>query len=230
MDQILQGKKHVTCYIDDVSITGETEEHLANLEEVLRRFQEHNVRVKREKCRFMCDSVEYLGHKIDTEGVHVTDSKLAAISQAPEPKNVPQLQEFLGLMNYYAKFIPNRSTFTQPLNNLLCKNTPQKWRKNYSDAFSQIKRSLVSTSVPIHYSLLFPLRLAGDASAYGIGAVISHVTRDGTERPIAFASRPLSKSKQNYTQIEKEALSLVYGVKKLTPITVRAHLYFSNRS
>ena len=96
-------------------------------------------------------------------------SYVAAISQAPEPKNVP-VTVFLGLMNYYyAKFIPNQSTLTQPLNNLLCKNTPWNWTKNHSDAFSQIKRFLVSSSVLIHYSSSLPLRRTGDASAYDIG-------------------------------------------------------------
>ena len=113
MDQIL---KHVTCYIDDVSIRGETdEEHLSNLEEVLRRFREHNVRLTKEKCKFMRDSVEYLGHQIDAQGIHATDSKVAAVTQAPEPTNVQELRDFLGLMNYYGKFIPNQSTLSRSL-------------------------------------------------------------------------------------------------------------------
>ena len=215
MDQILQGMKRVTCYIDDVSITGETEEeHLSNLEEVLRRFCEHNVRLKKVKCKFMRDSVEYLGHRIDAQGIHATDSKLAAVTQAPEPTNVQELRAFLGLMNYYGKFIPNRSTLSQPLHSLLCKETPWKWTKQHSVAFIKITDALVSSKILAHYNPLLPLRLAGDASAYGIGAVISHVAEDGAEKPIAFASRTLSKSEQNYSQIEKETLSLIFGVKK----------------
>ena len=79
MDQILQGMDHVTCYLDDILITGATErEHLANLTEVLRRLSQHGVRLRQEKCRFWQDSVEYLGHLIDAKGLHTTDSKLRA--------------------------------------------------------------------------------------------------------------------------------------------------------
>lgn len=76
MDQILQGMEHVICYIDDIMVTGATEkEHLANLAEVLRRLRKHGVRLKQEKCRFQQDSVEYLGHRIDADGLHTTDSR-----------------------------------------------------------------------------------------------------------------------------------------------------------
>ena len=215
MDQILQGMNHVACFIDDIIITGETEEeHLANLTEVLRRFREQRIRLKREKCRFMRKSVDYMGHRIDSQGLHATEDKLDAITQAPQPTNVQELRAFLGLMNYYGKFIPDRSTLSQPLHNLLCRDTPWKWTEKHAKAFQKIKDTLVSSPVLAHYNPLLPLRLAGDASAYGVGAVISQVTEDGTEQPIAFASRTLSKSEQNYSQIEKEALSLIFGVKK----------------
>lgn len=81
-------------------------------------------------------------------------------------------------------------------------------------SFQVSKEKLMSASVLAHYDPKLPLRLAGDASNYGIGAVISHVYPDGSERPIAYASRTLSKSECNYAQLEKEALSLVFGVKK----------------
>ena len=107
-------------------------------------------------------------------------------------------------MNYYGKFIPNRSTLSRPLHSFLCKETPWKWTKQHSDAFIKIKKALVSSNILAHYNPLLPLRLAGDASECGIGAVISHLAEDGTEKPIAFASRTLFKSEQNYSQIEKD--------------------------
>ena len=96
------------CYIDDILITGKTQaEHLANLETTLQRLQEHGVHLKLEKCKFLQASVEYLGHCIDSQGIHTTKKKLNAIIDAPTPRNVQQLRSFLGLLNYYAKFIPN---------------------------------------------------------------------------------------------------------------------------
>ena len=86
MDTILQGIPHVICYIDDILVTGvNQEDHLRNLAEVLQRLQRHGISMKKAKCEFMQHSVEYLGHQIDAEGLHTTDSKLAAVTQAPTP-------------------------------------------------------------------------------------------------------------------------------------------------
>ena len=117
-------------------------------------------------------SVEYLGYIVDKEGLHATPSKVEAITQAPEPRNLQELRSFLGLVNYYGKFIQNMSTITQPLNRLLCKGVPWKWTKQCRDAFQELKKQLASTKVLVHYNPDFPLKL-GDASAYGVGAVLS---------------------------------------------------------
>lgn len=155
-----------------------------------------------------------LGHWIDAEGLHAMPSKLQAIVQAPTPKNVQELRSFLGLLNYYGKFIPNLASLIQPLNNLLQRNQKWKWTTASNKAFEQAKDELSSSRVLVHYDPALPLTLAGDASAYGIGAVISHTMPGGTEHPIAFASRSLSSSECNYAQLEKEALSLIFGMKK----------------
>ena len=210
MDTILQGVQGAACYIDDIIVTGKTpDEHLKHLEEVLKRLLSHGVRVNNAKCRFLESSVSFLGHRIDTEGIHLLQEKLTAILQAP----APELRSFLGLINYYGKFIPNAATILAPLNKLLCKDAEWKWSAQCQQSFETAKKTLASTKVLTHYDPTLPIRLAADASAYGIGAVISHVFTDGSERPIAFASRTLSSSEQNYAQVEKEALSLIYGVK-----------------
>ena len=83
-----------------------------NLSEVLQRLQNHEVRLKLEKYRFMEGSVEYLGHRVDSKGLHTTDSKLKAIVDGPSPRNAQELRTFLGLLNYYGRFIPNRASLT----------------------------------------------------------------------------------------------------------------------
>ena len=213
MDTLLQGLPGVICYLDDILITGATAaEHVANVEEVLSRLKQHGIRVKPSKRKFLADSVEYLGHRIDAEGLHTTEVKSQAILQAPTPRNVTELRSFLGLVNYYGKFIPNLATTLYPLNQLLHRDHRWKWSKECEAAFQAAKEGVASSSVLVHYNPSLPLRTAGDASAYGVGAVISHVMPDGSERPIAFTSRTLSASEKNYSQIEKEALSLVFGV------------------
>jgi len=124
------------------------------------------------------------------------------------------LRSFLGLLNYYGSFVPNLSSLIHPLNALLRKDARWSWSSQCAKAFKEAKERLVSSQVLVHYDSNLPIVLAGDASAYGVGAVISHITPDGREHPIAFASRALSSSEQNYPQVEKEALSLIYGVKK----------------
>ena len=215
IDTILQGIPHVVCYLDDILITGEDDaEHLRNLEEVFRRLEHHGLHLKKAKCEFMQSSVDYLGYHVDAQGLHTMPSKLDAITHAPEPQNVTQLRSFLGLLNYYGKFILNLATLIHPLNRLLCKDVRWKWDSECAQAFAEAKQVLTSSKVLVHYDPSLPITLAGDASAYGIGAVISHTMPDGTERPIAFASRTLSPSERHYAQLEKEALSLVFGIKR----------------
>ena len=122
-----------------------------------------------------------------------------SIVRAPEPRNIQELRSFLGLLNYYGKFIPNLSTLIHPLNSLLQKSKRWNWTADCKQAFNQAKQALSSSTVLVHYD---PLRLAGDGSAYSIGAVILHILPDGSERPIAFASRALSDSERNYARLD----------------------------
>ena len=190
MDTVLQNFPHVICFIDDILITGvDDQDHLRNLESVLSRLQERGFRLKKSKCVFMKESVEYLGHWIDAEGLHPLAEKTTAIQNAPTPRNIQELRSFLGLINYYGKFISNLSSILRPLNELLQRDRKWKWTRDCTRAFQQAKSALLSSQVLVHYDPSLPLTLAGDASAYGIGAVISHTMKDGSERPIAFASR-----------------------------------------
>ena len=162
----------------------------------------------------MQDSVEYLGHKLTGSGVCTSATKVEAVRLAPVPANVQQLRSFLGMVNYYGKFIPNLASLLHPLNNLLKQNQKWKWTQECQKSFETAKERLSQAPVLAHYDATLPLRLAGDASAFGLGVVLSHRFPDGSERPVAYASRTLTPSERNYSQLEKEALSLVYGVKK----------------
>jgi len=117
------------------------------------------------------------------------------------------------MVQYYSKFLPNLATILHPLNELLRINVKWQWNSSCKSAFQKIKDLIVSAGVLTHYQPELPLVLATDASPYGIGAVISHVI-DNTEKPIAFASRTLTKAERNYSQLDREALGIVYGVKK----------------
>ena len=101
MDSLLQGMAHVAAYMDDILVTGESEqEHLQNLDSVLQKLETAGVRLKKSKCLLMAPEVEYLGHKISSEGLHPTPEKIKAIREAPKPQSVTELKSFLGLLSY----------------------------------------------------------------------------------------------------------------------------------
>ena len=152
MDTILQGIPGVKCYIDDILVTGANDqEHLQNLEQVLERLSLQGMRLKKSKCSFLMPSVDYLGHRVDATGLHPSDEKLEAVLKAPTPKNLKELRSFLGLINYYGAFIPNLSSFLQPLHTLLQKDQRWKWTTACDQAFQAAKDSLTSKPVLVHY-------------------------------------------------------------------------------
>ena len=212
MDKILHGLDGVGCYLDDIIVTGSTdEEHLTNLDQVLSRLSRFGLRLKKSKCMFMQSSVEYLGYKVDAEGIHPSPSRVEAIASARAPQDASEVQSFVGLINYYRKFIPNLATILEPIDALKkCKEF--EWTPQCQRAFQEVKKILTSGAVLVYFDPQKDVTLAVDASPYGIGAVISHATPEG-DKPIAYASRKLTKAETNYSQLEKEALAIVYGVR-----------------
>ena len=215
IENVLQGLPHVTVYLDDILVTGSTEEeHLRNLDDVLTCLEKANIRLKREKCQFLLPSVEYLDHRISAQGLQPTMEKVKAIQNAPTPHNVSQLKSFLGLLNYYCKFLPDMSSKLAPLYKLLHKNTKWCWSTEQEEAFQRAKASLTSDCLLVHYDPTKELVLACDASPYGVGAVLSHRLENGLDKPIAFASRSLAPAEKKYSQLDKEALAIIFGVKR----------------
>lgn len=215
MEETLRDLPNTVVFIDDICITGKDREtHKKNLRAVIERLQEMGLTIKINKCRFLESSVSYLGFIIDKNGLHPDMSKVEAIIKAPTPTNITQLKAFLGLINYYGKFVPNLSTLLHPLYVLLKKNQTWIWSTDCEKTFERIKKILASDQVLWHYDPALPLVLAVDSSAYGIGAVLAHTMSDGTERPISCASRSLSNAEKNYSQLDKEALAIMWGVQK----------------
>ena len=215
MEQTLQGIPNVEVMLDDIIVTGKSDAaHLENLEAVLKRLAEKNLRINVQKCRFFMERIEYCGHEIDKDGLHKTNAKIEAVQNAPRPQDVSSVRGFLGMVNYYHRFLPNLSSVLHPLNQLLEKDHTWEWSHECEDAFKEAKRLVTSEQVLAHYDPDLPVRVACDASPYGLGAVLSHVMSDGSEKPVAFTSRTLNRAERNYSQIDKEALALVWGIRK----------------
>ncbi len=135
------------------------------------------------------------------------------MTKAPKPISVHELKSYLGLLTYYSKFLPKMLSTLFPLYILLRKDQPWIWKQDQEKAFNDSKELLTSSSFLVHFDPALLLLLSCDASCYGVGAVLAHRMPDGTERPIGYASRTLNKAERNYSQLEKEGLSCVFGIK-----------------
>ena len=223
MDQILQGIDGVTCYLDDILIASSKEEHADKVRQVLERLRKYGVRLKKKKCSFMMSRVIYLGHEISAQGIQPTEEKIKAIQLMRDPTNLHELRVLLGMVNYYAKFMPDQATLLAPWYELLQKGKTFLWNSECKSAFRKVKNILASNKLLVHYDTSKPIVLACDASPVGLGCVLSHVV-DGVEKPIAYASRSLTKAEQNYCQLEREGLAIIYGLTKFHKYVYGRHI------
>ena len=215
MDGLIGNLDGTACYFDDIVIGAEDEKTLLErIRIVLKKLEENNLHANLKKCRFFCDAVEYLGHEINAEGIRPLGSKVEAILEAPEPKSIEEVQQLLGLINYYRRFIKDASSILHPSNAVL-KQKKFSWSNTCKEAFQKVKESLASSEVLVPYDPDLPLILATDASPYGLSGVLSHRMPDGTERPITYVSRTLSKAEKNYSQLDKEATAVIWALKKV---------------
>ena len=136
------------------------------------------------KCLFMQPEITYCGYVISGNGIQPVVSKVIAVNNAPEPKDVSQLRAFLGMLNYYHRFLPDVVTILEPLHQLLRKGSKWQWQKEEQEAFTKSKELLQSAGLLVHFDPAKELVLATDASDYGAGVVLSHKMEEGTERPI----------------------------------------------
>lgn len=214
IETVLQDLPNVLNFYDDILLFAEGFDNLMlTLDRTLERLQSHGLRLNRDKCIFVSPVVEFLGHKIDSRGIHKSDKHIEAIRDAPKPVTKEELQLFLGKATYYNSFIPDLATRSRPLRNMLMTESFT-WSADAEEAYDDIKNTLISSQILMPYDPTFPLVLATDASKVGLGAVLSHRLKNGQERSIAFASRTLTLTEQRYPQIDKEALAVVWAVQK----------------
>ena len=188
-------------------------EHLENLRALLQRLQDKGLRCRFEKCHFAQPSIEYLSHTLSQKGI-AKGSKVDALAQMPPPTNVSSLRSFLSSVQFYSKFLPNLATVLAPLHQLTKKDSKWKWDSTEEAAFRELKKNLCADTMLAHFQSSVPIGISCDASEVGIGAVLFHRYQDGSERPIANVSKTLTETQHRYSQIQKEALAIIFALKK----------------
>lgn len=218
MNQVLAGLDFAFAYIDDVCIaSANSTEHDKHVRAVLDRFREHGLIVNAAKCEFFVDSVTFLGHTVDKNGIRPLTEKVEAISNFPKPSTVRELRRFLAMINFYKRFIPHASEIQLPLQNLIVGNkkndtTPIEWTSDRISAFDNCKTSLAKAALLVHPKPDGELVLMVDASDNAVGAALQQVTGNDME-PLSFYSHKLDKTQARYSTYDRELLAAYLAIK-----------------
>jgi hypothetical protein len=186
----------VVVYLDDLLVYSKTEEeHMTHLERVLDRLWEHQLYAKLSKCNFLTHELKYLGHLVGKDGLKPDPEKIEVINIWPTPTGVHQVRQFLGLANYFRKFIARYSLMAAPLTSLTSTKRPWVWGEVEQHAFQKIKDALTSSPVLVLPDMTkpFELKVISDASDVGVGAILLQ-----DDRPVAYFSKKLNEAERNY--------------------------------
>jgi transposase InsO family protein len=204
----------LVVYIDDLLIYTATEdEHERIVKEVLKRLKDNNLAVAPEKCEWHKSEVEFLGYMISENGISMSLDKVQTILDWETPKNVKDVQAFLGFANFYRRFIEGFSRICKPLTDLTKKDIRWEWNAHAEIAFQQLKKRFTSAPILKHYDPKLPTVLETDASDFAIGAVLSQ-EHNGRLHPIAFHSRKMQPAEINYEIHDKEMLAIIAAFKE----------------
>ncbi|CAI7790022.1 unnamed protein product [Closterium sp. NIES-54] len=203
----------VVVYLDDILIySRDMKQHIEHLRRVFEILRREKFYVKISKSKFALKKVQFLGHMVSDQGVHVDPKKIEAVRTWKTPENVKELQQFLGFANYYNRFVPQYAKIATPLTNLLKKNTPFKWEDVHQQAMEQLKTALTSAPVLILPDTEKDYVIEADASDQAVGAVLMQDQGKGLQ-PIAYLSKKLHGAELNYPIHDKEALAIITAFK-----------------
>lgn len=215
LQQALHGLKGIEVLVDDILCVGRgatneeaVADHNKNLEALLERCRNKGIKLNRSKSKLNQTEVCFFGHVLSRDGLKPDPSKTAAIREMPEPKDATELQRFLGLATYMAKFIPKLSELSRPLREVLIAEEWH-WGKQQAKAFGVLKQQIADITVLKYYNPKRSATIQCDASSFALGAVL---LQEG--QPVMFASRTLTPTERRYAQIEKETLAILFSCKR----------------
>ena len=217
MDQVLRGLPFCYGYVDDLLIAStNAKEHKEHLRQVFQRLSEYGILINPTKCVFGASSLEFLGYQVSGDGIRPLDSKVEVVRQFPMPNSVRQLREFLGLINFYHRFVPRCAHTLQPLNALLSgsRGPAQQlvWTEEAVAAFTQAKEALASASLLNHPKPSAPTCIVTDASDTAVGAVLQQCI-GGVWCPISYFSKKLKPPETRYSTFDRELLAVYLAIK-----------------
>ena len=217
MDQVLRGLDFCYVYIDDVLIASHTpQEHKEHLHLVLQRFELYGILINPPKCVFGVHELQFLGHRVNQLGVSPLPDQVQVIRDFPQPSTLRQLRTFLGLVNFYHRFIPKCAAILTPLNSLLKTTAPNsralQWTPPATTAFNDIKDALANATLLVHPKPNAPLNVMTDASDFAIGAVLQQFL-DDKWCPLSYFLRKLSPTEQRYSTFDRELLAVYCAIR-----------------
>ncbi len=213
--QLFENLPGVDTSMDDMIIWGSSvEEHDSRLTSVLEKCRSVGLKLNREKCELRVTELTFLGDRVSIDGLKPDPVKVKAIVDMAKPTEKKELQRFLGMVNFLGKYIKDLSTVSAPLRRLLEKSSQWEWKHEHDRAWEDLKTRISSEPVLQFYDQRKPLKVASDASQYGLGAVLLQKEENNSWLPVAYASRAMTDAESRYAQIEKEALSICFAMEK----------------
>ncbi|XP_054281390.1 uncharacterized protein K02A2.6-like [Macrosteles quadrilineatus] len=225
VNRTLKGQMNALAHMDDIIVWGKTQqEHDYFLEEVLTKLECAGFTLNKDKCLFSQTSLTYLGHHLSESGIKVDETKVEAIRKMAPPTDILGVQRLLGMVNFIGKYIPNKSRLLKPITDLLSRKNEWCWGCEQQKAFDELKELLASPPQLAFYDKNKPTMISADSSTQGLGGVLLQQQSDGNWKPISYISRTLSETERNYSNIEREALSLTWSCDKFKDYIVGEHI------
>ena len=201
-------------YLDDILVASTTESaHYGHLQALFERLVQCGITVNADKCDLGKESISFLGHKISAAGIETLENKVQTIVDYPEPNSFKQLRRFMGLVNYYRRFIPGCATVMQPLSDLLRgKQRTFVFTDAARSSFATLKEAISNIALLAHPDPDAPISLVTDASDVAVGAVLQQYS-NGSWEPLGFFSKRLQPAEARYSTFGRELLAIYLGIK-----------------